>query len=298
MDNIISGMNLAHYCRVIALLSAMGISATAEIVLTTNQDGNLVLNGEGESLAAFEVRSPLGALIPVGAGGRDESAEPFQFFLTNNRKSITWASLGATYQLDGELVTRAALDPDVEPVGIEVLWGHGGQVREADVQIEGWRPVGDLHMSLDSNGKLVLSGEDVFVHQLWIDGNGIIPSPNADSEIPDKFGFLYGTNTNTSQQIGSADLPLHVNGSVTLEIGIDVEQADGLQFSWSSSVPHKDPILSGELSAISDQSWRVTREQIVSIPASTSVLTPEPSDMSLVLIVSLIGLLRRHRRVG
>ncbi len=283
---------------VVALLITLVATVPAEVVLTTNQDGNLVFTGQGESVSAIEVRSPLGGLIPVGTEGKSESAAPFQFFLTNNEKSITWANLGVTYELDGELVTRAALNPDVEPVGIEALWGDGPHTREAEVQIEGWRPVGDLHISLDADQKLVLSGEDVFVHQLWINGNGIIPSPNADSEVPDRFGFLYGSNSETSQQIGSADLPLEVNGSVTLEIGIDVERASDLRFMWSSSVPHKEPVLSDELLALSSlRSPVIAEDQIGSVPTSTNGLIPEPSGTSLVLIASLVCLLGRQRRV-
>lgn len=297
MNNRICRKRLSHCCGVVALLMAMAISATAEVVLTTNQDGNLVFTGQGESISALEVRSPLGGLIPVGTEGKSESAAPFQFFLTNSEKSITWGNLGATYELDGELVTGAALNPDIAPVGIEVLWGDGPYVREAEVRIDGWRPVGDLHISLDADQKLVLSGEDVFVHQLWISGNGIIPSPNADSEIPDRFGFLYGISSDTSQQIGSAGLPLHVNGSVTLDIGIDIEQANGLQFEWSSSSPHKEPILSDELLAISRRSTNIiTEDPIGSVSTPTSLL-PEPSGTSLALIASFVCLLFRHTRV-
>ncbi len=94
--------------NVVASLPEGGINIQSNpIIVTLNDDNQLVLNGNGEELVGVEVKSESSSLIPIA----DNNAAPFQFLLLNQANNVSFGSLGQSVVLDEPLTLGVGWDP-------------------------------------------------------------------------------------------------------------------------------------------------------------------------------------------
>ena len=104
----------------LAIVALTALFAHAQVAGTVNEDGIIVISGNGEEAAGVDINSAGGHLVPVDGG-----AAPFAFFLSNTANQITWGNLGTAVTLEGEWVTGAGYTGD-DPAGdITATWGSG-----------------------------------------------------------------------------------------------------------------------------------------------------------------------------
>jgi len=96
--------------------------------LILNEEGQLVLLGNGQAVGGINLVSESGSLIPAVSGDLAADAGPFSFFLSNNENQITLGNLGATVEIN-ELVLDVGLDAaDLASSDLIVEIGVGGDV--------------------------------------------------------------------------------------------------------------------------------------------------------------------------
>ena len=102
---------------------------TAQITGSINEDGFIIISGNGESLVGVDFISEGGFLIPVPPGDLTAPADPFQFLLANSPTQVTFGNLSPASDVvvDGDLVLPVGYDALGQDLMAE--WGS----READV---------------------------------------------------------------------------------------------------------------------------------------------------------------------
>ena len=101
-----------------------GILPAQNLAGSLNDDGFIVLSGEGLTLVGFELKSAAGLLVPVP----EDNADPFQLLLANNTSQIAYAAPGAPVTLEGELILAAGYNGTVESFFSDVSGNWGGPV--------------------------------------------------------------------------------------------------------------------------------------------------------------------------
>ena len=90
------------------------------LFVTTNDDGQLVLQANDRTIIGVEFLSQSGSLIPAA-----ESA-PFGFLLANNREQITYGSIQDFLTLNGSVVLDARWDFSTGETDLSARWGGPG----------------------------------------------------------------------------------------------------------------------------------------------------------------------------
>jgi hypothetical protein len=104
-------------------------AATAQITGSIDEDGFIVISGNGESLVGVDFISEGGFLIPIPPGDLTAPADPFQFLLANSPTQVTFGNLSPASDVvvDGDLVLSVGYDALGQDLRAE--WGS----RAADI---------------------------------------------------------------------------------------------------------------------------------------------------------------------
>ncbi len=103
-------------------------SAHAAVIGSVNDEGKIIVMGEGELLEGMRIESLGEYLIPIPPGDLTADADPFMFLLANNTHKVVFASLGSLVKLGGVLVTTVGYSA---PAGTDItidladsVWGN------------------------------------------------------------------------------------------------------------------------------------------------------------------------------